>query len=84
MTKRDYFLLGVIAALGLWVMNISSDLEKVTKRLDNTMEDVMEMKIEKWDADHIGEDPDPLGIFRKESPTPAPHNSDPLDLFDGK
>ena len=71
-------------AFALWAWHLSSDLEATNRRLDNTMEDLMQLRINLWDKHHLGpDDPDPLDLFRKDEDD-TEHNPDPLGLFPKK
>jgi hypothetical protein len=84
MTKRDYLFFGFLAAFGLWTWHLNSELADISHRLDNTMEHLMELRINLWDKHHLGTgDPDPLGLFRKDEDDKR-HDPDPLGLFPDK
>jgi hypothetical protein len=82
MTKRDYFVLGGFVALAVWVGYLSNELSATNQRLDNTMEELMDLRIDLWDKHHLGpQDPDPLDLFRRDE---KKNNPDPLGLFPKK
>jgi hypothetical protein len=67
MTRRDFILGGCIIAVALWVAHLSSELSGTDRRLDRTMEKLMDLRTNLWDKHHLGpEDPDPLDLFRKD------------------
>jgi hypothetical protein len=78
MTKKDYWFFGLLAAFAVWQWHLSSDLADTNRRLDHTMEDLMDLRINLWDKHNLGpDDPDPLGLFRKDEDDKE-HNPDPL------
>lgn len=67
MTKRDYFVFDGFAAFALWTWHLSSELSATNDVLDHTWEDLMDLRIDLWDKRHLEpDDPDPLGLFRKD------------------
>jgi hypothetical protein len=83
MTKREYFVLGAFAALALWTWHLSSELSATDRRLDATMEQLMDLRIDLWDKHYLGpNDPDPLNLFRDKKDNKG--QDDPLGLFQKK
>jgi hypothetical protein len=81
MTKRDYFVLVGFAALALWTWHLSSELETTSRRLDVTVDHLMDLRIDLWDKHKLGPgDPDPLDLFRRDEDAKK-NNPDPLGLF---
>jgi hypothetical protein len=80
MTKLDYAVFGGFVVLALWTAYLSSELSSTNRRLDNTMEQLMDLRINLWDKHHLGpQDPDPLDLFRGKDD--EGRNPDPLGLF---
>ena len=66
MTKRDYFVLGGFCGFRGVGRYLSNELEVTNRRLDATMESLMDLRIDLWDKHHLGpDDPDPLDLFRR-------------------